>query len=74
MKRTSYTNSHGLTNPDNKSCSYDIALLCEYCMQNETFRSVVSSSHYKGYIKADNSPSRKNRLVVDTFSSKGIVV
>ena len=34
MKKTTYANSHGLSNSDNKSCAFDLALLCEYCMKN----------------------------------------
>ena len=43
MKKTNFANSHGLSNPDNKSTAYEMALLCEYCMQNETFRSIVKT-------------------------------
>lgn len=28
MLKTTYANSHGLMNPNNKSCAYDVALLC----------------------------------------------
>lgn len=34
MKKTTYANSHGLSNADNKSCAHDLAILCDYCMQN----------------------------------------
>jgi len=32
LERTSYVNSHGLSNILNKSCCIDIAILCEYAM------------------------------------------
>lgn len=35
MDRTRYVNSHGLSNFDNKSCAFDLALLCEYAMGNK---------------------------------------
>lgn len=34
MHKTTYANSHGLVNFANKSCAYDLALLCEYAMKN----------------------------------------
>ena len=34
MKKTTYANSHGLSNGFNKSCAFDLAILCDYCMQN----------------------------------------
>jgi D-alanyl-D-alanine carboxypeptidase len=38
MEKTHYANSHGLMNIDNKSCAFDLALLCEYAMRKEKFR------------------------------------
>ena len=34
MEKTHYANSHGLMNVDNKSCAFDLALLCEYAMKH----------------------------------------
>ena len=28
LHKTNYANSHGLVNPDNRSCAYDLAILC----------------------------------------------
>ncbi len=52
LKKTFYANSHGLSNSDNKSCAYDMAILCEYCMKNQTFREIVRSQKYVGHIKS----------------------
>lgn len=41
LDRTNYVNSHGLSNPHNKSSCLDLANLCEYAMQNDYFRSIV---------------------------------
>lgn len=41
LERTIYVNSHGLSNPLNKSCCIDVALLCEHVMQNNHFRRIV---------------------------------
>lgn len=51
MLKTNYANSHGLMNPNNKSSAYDVALLCEYAMQNDSFRSIVRCKQYKGTVK-----------------------
>jgi D-alanyl-D-alanine carboxypeptidase len=34
MGKTTYANSHGLVNQNNKSSAYDIAILCDYAMRN----------------------------------------
>ena len=47
MEKTNYVNSHGLVNIANKSCAYDLALLCEYSMRNPCFKSIVSCKLYK---------------------------
>lgn len=51
MNKTNYANSHGLMNQNNKSSAYDIALLCDYAMRNELFRTIVRCKQYKGVIK-----------------------
>lgn len=38
MIKTNYANSHGLVNPENRSCAFDLALLCEHVMQNIKFK------------------------------------
>ncbi len=34
MTKTTYANSHGLSNNLNKSCAFDLCILCEYAMLN----------------------------------------
>ncbi len=50
MSKTTYANSHGLSNNLNKSCAFDLCILCEYAMANEKFRTVVSTIEYKTVI------------------------
>lgn len=50
MMKTSYANSHGLSNNLNKSCAFDLCILCEYAMTKEYFRTVVSTKEYKSTI------------------------
>jgi len=47
MIKTTYSNSHGLSNNLNKSCAFDLCILCEYAMMNEKFKKVVSSLEYR---------------------------
>lgn len=42
MLKTTYANSHGLVNPNNRSCAYDLAILCEHAMRKSEFRKIVS--------------------------------
>ena len=46
LQNTSFSNSHGLSDVNNKSTSYDIAMLCHYAMKNPHFRSIVSRKSY----------------------------
>lgn len=48
MKRTSYSNPHGLSNPENKSTAVDISILCRYAMENPFFRKIVACRSYSG--------------------------
>ena len=48
MTNTKFFNPHGLDEEsENKSTSYDMALLMSYAMQNEIFKKVVSTKSYK---------------------------
>lgn len=50
MKRTIYSNSHGLPNALNKSCASDLAMLISYALKNELFRTIVSCKSYEGNV------------------------
>jgi D-alanyl-D-alanine carboxypeptidase len=54
MEKTKYANSHGLSNFDNKSCVFDLALLCEYAMSNKKFREIVSCKVYEAIINIES--------------------
>ena len=43
MKRTFFSNSHGLPNMLNKSCAGDVALLVDYSLKNSQFKKVVGT-------------------------------
>ena len=48
MAKTTYANSHGLANSQNKSTAYDLALLCHFAMRNPEFRKIVHIRSYNG--------------------------
>lgn len=41
-KNTHFTNPSGIHNPEHYSTAYDMALIARFCMQNQTFRDIVS--------------------------------
>ena len=50
MKRTVYSNSHGLPNALNKSCASDQAILISYAIKNDLFRTIISCKSYEGSV------------------------
>lgn len=44
MENSSFRNPHGLDDPEHYSTARDMAVLASYCMENEQFRSIVSTS------------------------------
>lgn len=60
MEKTKYCNSHGLSNPDNRSCAFDLAILSEYAMNNHDFRKIVSCKVYEAEIKIQMNDSKDN--------------
>jgi hypothetical protein len=50
MIKTNYVNSHGLMNSLNRSCAYDLAILCEHGMNNTKFREIVGCKSYASTI------------------------
>ncbi len=63
MDRTVFHNPHGLDieSEGNISCSYDMAVLMRYCMNNEIFRTINSAKKY--YCKDIGTWSNKHRLI-----------
>lgn len=73
MVKTTYANSHGLVNPDNRSCAYDIAILSEHAMNNHNFRKIVSCRIYKTIITYDPTQSNsQNAQIVKKEVEEGI--
>lgn len=47
LKRTFFTNSHGLANNLNRSCASDIAQIIDYALRHKVFRTVVGTKVYE---------------------------
>jgi D-alanyl-D-alanine carboxypeptidase (penicillin-binding protein 5/6) len=47
MNKTTYANSHGLSNSLNKSCAFDLCILCEHAMLNDKFKKIVSTVEFQ---------------------------
>lgn len=47
MVDTNFVNPHGLDDSDHYSTAYDMALLCDYAMDNETFAAITASYRYE---------------------------
>lgn len=45
MSNSSFRNPHGLDDPDHYSTARDMAILASYCVENDTFRDIVSRSY-----------------------------
>lgn len=43
LKNTHFVNPHGLDHEDHYTTAFDLAMLADYCMQNELFRTIVAT-------------------------------
>lgn len=59
LQNTHFVTPHGLDNPDHYTTAYELALLTNYALQNETFRKIVSCKSYTfnfdGYSRTINN-------------------
>lgn len=59
LENTNFVTPHGLDDPNHYTTAYDLAILTNYALQNETFRSIVScktySFNFDGYPKTINN-------------------
>lgn len=50
LNSTTYSNPHGLSNPNNYSTARDVGLLAAYAVQNPYFCEIVETANYSCYI------------------------
>ncbi len=61
---TNFVNPNGVHDENHYSTAYDLALIAKYAMQNETFKSIVSTTYYK--LSTTNKYNKEDRLFVTT--------
>lgn len=61
---TNFLNPYGAHDENHYSTAYDLALMARYAMQNETFRTLVSTTSYK--LPATNKYEKEDRLFTTT--------
>ena len=59
LKNTNFVTPHGLDDPNHYTTAYDLAILTDYALKNETFKNIVScksySFNFNGYPKTINN-------------------
>lgn len=73
-KNTHFVNPNGVHNEDHYSTAYDLALIGRYAMQNDTFRSIVSTTQFSlpitnKYDLTDRIFHNTNELLSTSFQS-----
>ena len=68
-KNTNFVNPNGIHNENHVSTAHDLATIAQYCMQNETFRKIVSTTSYtlpatNKYPASDRTFSNTNSLIM----------
>lgn len=78
---THFVNPHGYSDPNHYTTAYDLYLIFQKAVQNETFRKIVSTSTYQADVTTINGTIRQmewnqsNQLVNGTFASpEGVTV
>lgn len=63
-KNTHFVNPNGIHNENHYSTAYDLALIGEYAMKNDTFRKIVSTTKYT--LPTTNKYDQEDRFFVTT--------
>lgn len=61
---TNFVNPNGLHDENHYSTAYDLAIISKYAMQNETFRTLVSTTYYE--LPTTNKYDKEDRFFVTT--------
>lgn len=68
MSHTLFRNPHGLdTHEDHLSSAYDMALLTQYAMENESFQTISSTKKYRSQGENVRVFHNKNRLLTEKY-------
>lgn len=68
-QNTNFTSTNGVHDKEHLTTAYDLALIAKYCMQNETFRNIVSKTECSlpatsQYPKDDRKFANTNNLIL----------
>lgn len=63
-KNTHFVNANGVHNEDHYSTAYDLALIAQYAMKNETFRKYVTETRYT--LPITNKYEKEDRIFITT--------
>ena len=68
-KNSHFVNPNGIHDENHYSTAFDLALIASYCMENETFKKIVSTEKYtlpktNKYTSANRSFSNTNELII----------
>lgn len=74
-KDTNFVNPNGIHNDNHYSTAYDLALISKYCMQNEIFRKIVTTTSYtlpatNKYESTDRIFSNTNLLIIKNNNNR----
>lgn len=74
-KDTNFVNPNGIHNENHYSTAYDLAIISKYCMQNEIFRKIVTTTSYtlpatNKYDAADRIFSNTNLLIMKNNNNR----
>lgn len=61
---TNFVNPNGIHDENHYSTAYDLSLISKYAIQNETFRSIVSTTYYS--LPTTNKYNKEDRIYVTT--------
>ncbi|WP_285874789.1 D-alanyl-D-alanine carboxypeptidase family protein [Halalkalibacter oceani] len=69
MTNTSFQNPHGLDDhEDHYSTAYDMAILTQYAMENELYRTISGTKSYRSEGETTRVWRNKNRLLTELYS------
>ena len=73
LSSTHFVTPHGLDNDDHFTTAYELAVITDYALQNETFRKIVETKHYTVSINGNSKTlSNTNELLENLNGVYGV--
>lgn len=70
---THYMNSHGLQNENHYTTAYDLYLIFDQCLKNETFCEIIGTTSYGVNIKETNGNVRSDTWEPSNYYQRGLI-